>query len=218
MVQVDYGFPVILPLSADFVVFSNEDIGFVASLATGVNDVFAFALPYPASTDLMLESMVVWAMEFVMQISGRAAANLGSLGLYAYLSMLDREFAATFVGVGADVEDENLKAQFARLIYFGDRQPNLVTTAATEPSTGSPIDNIEMAMYGPPAPLDLISPLYVQLTNASRTRTLITNAVAGLSFSGFEQVYIVVWFTMRTLSSFELSVRSMQLRYQRIDS
>jgi len=217
MSQSVHGFPAPLPFSVDFVVYSNEDIGMTAALAVGVNDVFAFAMPYPASMDLMTQSMVVWAMEFVVQKNSYDGGTGNVEALNAFLSMLDREFAATFIGVGVDAEDENIKAQFARNIYFGGNTAQEVATASVEGGTRVNDAQID-ALYFPPVPLDLITPLYIQLVNQSSNETLATNVVAAANFTTFERVNIIPWFTIRNLSPAELAFRNVQLRFQRLDS
>lgn len=215
--QSVYGFKKDMPKDIDFYVLSNEDIGLNANLATGVNDVYSFALPYPSSIDLTKETIVVHAIEFIKQGSHNNKGTTAMQGLLAFLSMLDNEFAATFTGNASDSEDENLKAHFARNIYFGDLKIN-VTAAASVEGTERQNDTVVDAIYFPPVPLDLLTPLYIQFVNQSISITLATNAVAGANFTSFELVQIVVWFTRRKLTSAEMNARNMQLRFQRLDS
>lgn len=217
--QTNYGFPHLFkpPPDLDFYVLSNEDIGFIANLVTGTNDVFAFALPYPSSIDLFDETIVVHAIEFIFQSIAKPTTGTSVYGLLAFLSMLDKEFSPTFLGVGADTEDENLKAQFAGNIYFGYGRTNITAVASVE-GTERNMDSMVKATYFPPIPLDLVTPLYIQFVNQSATITLATNASAMRDFDQFEKVYLRVWFTTRKLTESEKSARAMQVRWQRLDS
>jgi hypothetical protein len=131
--------------------------------------------------------------------------------------MLDKEFAATFQGDAVDAQDENLKAQFARNIFFGHKKMMITAVAAVEGGERD-VDGVTDAIYFPPIPLDLVTPLYIQLVNQSFTVTLATNVMAASDFSLPETVQIVVWFTKRKLTPGEKSARNMQIRFQRLDS
>jgi len=217
MGQVDYGFPFPLPLASDFVNYSNEDIGFNASLVAATNDVFAFALPYPATLNLFDETIVVYAIELMVLNTGRMHHGVTMLALEAWFAMLDREFGATWFGDLSDAEDEAFKAQFGGPVYFGEAKTNITATVAAEGSYREGDTNI-IAMYYPPVPLDLITPLFIQFVNASGTATLATNVVANANFTVFERTALRVWFTKRMLTSSEKATRNMAIRFQRLDS
>jgi hypothetical protein len=223
MPQEVYGFPEAIAKlwpdereGLDFYVLSNEDIGFIANLVAGTNDVFSFALPYPSSIDLFDETIKVWAIEFIHNDPHQA--NVATFhGLLAYMSMLDKEFAATFLGNGSDSEDENLKAHFAGNIYFGNNKMSVTATAAVE-GMERHMDMMQQAIYFPPVPLDLVTPLYIQLVNMNVTVALATNVPTAANFTEFEKVMLRVWFTRRKLTSSEKSARAMQINWQRLDS
>lgn len=217
MPQENYGFNLKMPEDIDFMVLSNEDINFIANLVAGTNDVHSFALPYPASVDLFDETITVYAIEFIKHDDNRTVGTTTAQCLQAYLSMLDQAFAVDWEGNADDDEDENLKAHFAGPIFFGHKQLNVTAVASVE-GTERRNDRNVLAMYIPPIPLDLITPLYIQFVNMSGTVTLATNAVAAANYTAFEAVQLRVWFTTRKLTAAEKSARSMQLRFQRIDS
>lgn len=203
------------PDDIDFMWLSNEDLGFIATLVTGTNDVFAFAIPYPASMDLFSESMIIHAIDF-MHGAGAIGASLTQQILEVYIAMLDREFAATFRGSFADAEDENLKANLGGPFVFGNLSPILVTTAATEPSpSGQKITNVR---WTPPVPLDAVTPAYVQFVNKSAVWTLVTSAAAAANYTVFEQTALRIWFTTRRLTATEMAERNQTIRFQRLDS
>ncbi|KKL16652.1 hypothetical protein LCGC14_2493400, partial [marine sediment metagenome] len=60
--------------------------------------------------------------------------------------------------------------------------------------------------------------LFVDLLNISMANTLATNAVASATFTFFERVRIIVWFTKRRLSSFEKSAKLSGVRFARLDA
>jgi len=212
-----YGFPSVMPLAADFVFYSNEDYGFNANLVAATNDVEAFALPYPATLDLFDETIVVHAMEFIQQTGAGPQAGTTTESLIVHLSMLDREFGASWFGTLSDADDEAMKAQFAGPMFFGQALLN-VTGAASIEGTERHLDSFITAVYFPPVPLDLVTPLFIQFTNQARNITLLTNAVAEGNYDNFENTGIRVWFTRRNLTSAEKATRNMAIRFQRLDS
>lgn len=216
-----YGFPELVAgywrKDIDFYVLSNEDIGFLGSLVTGTNEIHNFALPYPATVDLSEETIVVYALEFLMDNETGDIQDLTKNALMAYLSFLDKDFVATFRGIGADAEDEALKSKFASHIVFGQIKTVLPATVSVEGASRS-MDGTQQAIYYPPMPLDLLTPLFVDLLNISMANTLATNAVASATFTFFERVRIIVWFTKRRLSSFEKSAKLSGVRFARLDA
>lgn len=211
-----YGWPSIMPLEADFVTYSNEDIGFTADLTTGTNENIKFAMPLPASLDLFSETVIWHSFEFML---GSPGAGTGTThhGLQAYFSMLDDTPTATFRGTLADVDDAWWKSQFAGPMYFGNDQRAVTAVAAVEGQERTMDGNI-IAQYTPPVPIDATSPLQVTFANASTGYVLATNAAAPATFSIFEQVSIRAWFTIRDLDAMEMRPRNMAVRFQRLDS
>lgn len=211
MVERVYGHPEVLsrfPKNIDFYVLSNEDIDFNANLVTGTNEVHEFALPYPSSIDLFNESLIVHAIDFILQ--DVPITSGASQQLFANLSMLDKSPEDDWDGSADDNNDEYLKAVFSRNITFG-----YVPTDVYEVSGDALVgisENVQ-ARYIPPQPLDLVTPLFVELVNQS-----ITEAFARANFTDYEKVQMTVWFTTRRLSRAEKSAREMQIRWQRLDS
>lgn len=212
-----YGFPAPLPFEVDFYELSNEDIGFTANLATGTNDSHSFSLPYPASIDLFEETIVVHCVEFYMDLPAHTAGASAFFGLQAFISMLQKDFSATYRDQGGDGEDENLKAQLDGWIYFGQKKI-IPTAAAAVEGVQRDMDVMQKAKWFPPVPLDLVSPLYLQFVNASVNVTLATNNITDASFTPFEQVKTKVWFTRRKLTAAEKQSRNVAIRFQHLDS
>lgn len=206
-----------MPADIDFVNYSNEDIGFTLSLTAGTNDVFAFALPYPATLNLFDQTIVVWALEFIFHVPHNLFNSTTLTAMTVHLAMLDREFGVSWFGDLVDAEDEAWKAQFAGPMYVGRNKFNVTATAAAEGSERSG-DGVQDVLYIPPIPLDLITPLFIQLTNASKSVTLATNVVAEANMTQTEQFTIRVWFTKRNLTTAEQATRNMAIRFQRLDS
>lgn len=212
-----YGFPALMPLDVDFVNYTNEDIGFNASLVAGTNDVISIALPYPATLDLFDETIVVHCIEHIIQQASILVAGTSASGLMAHYSYLDRQFGASWFGVLSDADDEAMKAQFAGPMYFGVKGFNVTATSSVEGNYRQMDSNV-IAKYFPPVPLDLITPLFIQFTGQSNSVTLATNAVAEASFTLFERVVTRVWFNRRNLTPSERQSRNMSIRFQRLDS
>jgi hypothetical protein len=207
MPQDLYGFPRDLPRGVRFVVYSNEDYGWTATLAAGVNDVINFALPYPASMDFFNESFILHAIEF-LQCTDQLPTGSRAI-LQAYLSMLKVEFAATFRGAATDTEDEALKSKFAGPILFGQLSGNVQAAAAAEGGWRR-YDNTYNAVYFPPTPegLDLVTPLYLDFVNQSGSAAVATNIWTDGDNAGFELVMLRCWFTKRRLTQSERDFRA----------
>jgi len=214
-----YGFPAPMPFGIDFVNYSNEDLGRVNSFAAGL-DTFNLALPYPSSMNLWEETMMLFCIEFISQrgnLLGPALAQVG--GEVVHLSMLDDDFGANWDGILVDGEDEAMKAKFAGPMYYGRRSQQLTATARTE-SFGGPLDNTEIAKYYPPEPLDLVTPLFINWTNAMGTYTLVTGAVVlDDDADTTEALMVRVWFIKRDYSRLELAfLQRLPTRFQQLDS
>lgn len=214
MTQEIFGVPG-LPVNADFVIFNNEDIGLVANLATGTNDIYAFAMPYPASMDLMTQSIVVWAIEMWLQRVNSSNDDIRGW-LEAHFSMLDREYPATYRGTLTDATDEAMKAQFASC-HFGLKFYHPTDAALAGPIQWNQDVRVD-AVVIPPVPLDLITPLNVQLINQTITVDPATQDDTAVDFTEIETFMMRVWFTLRNLSRLEIAFRNQQLRFQRLDS
>lgn len=215
--QQIYGFPRELPPDVDFYVLSNEDVGFETALTTGSNDVYQFAMPYPSSMEIDDETIIVHAIEFMLHAEHKAKGGGGVQNLLVYLSMLDIDFTATFRGGLGDTDDEAMKSKFAGPMFIGESHLNVTAVASVE-GTQRFFDNVISALYYPPVPLDLLTPLYVDLVNSAVSVTLATNAAAAANFTDVDKFTMKVWFTIRKLTKAEKDARSVQLRFQRLDS
>lgn len=216
-----YGFPELVSKywrnDVDFYVLSNEDIGFVDAMVATTNDIYNFALPYPATVNLSEETIVVYALEFVYQAPSLSGSVTSYEAIAAFLSFLDKDFAVDWRGAGSDIEDEALKSKFARNIIFG-RTKSSVTAVVSVEGAHRDLDNLQQAIYFPPVPLDLVYPLFVDFVNNTMTITLADNTGAIGNFSGVERVNIVVWFTKRKLTASEKSARSVSQRFAQLDA
>lgn len=207
-----------MPFGIDFVTYSNEDIGFIAAFAAG-SDVYQYPLPYPSSMNIWRETMMLFAMEFLFIAPMHLTTGLAIEGISVYLSMLGDDFGVNWGGVGADAEDETLKAQFAGPMWFGRALTTIVATAAVEGSQRRQ-DTTQNIMYYPPEPLDLVTPLYVNYTNQSATVTLATNAsVLDDDSNPTDLTAVRVWFLKRDYTPMEQAFLSrLPTRFQQLDS
>lgn len=206
----------VLPANVMFVYYTNENFGFTADL-TDTNRVEAFALPIPATINIFEQTPVWHKLDFIINQALNTAGGVIIEALIVYLSYLDREFAATFTGVGADAEDENLKAQFDGNMLFGITTAKAVRTSNTS-AAPDVADNTTNLRYTPPTILDGSHPLYIQFVRASSTITAETGAAAVKDFTLWERVAIRGWFTVRNLSPSEMFARNTALRFQRLSS
>lgn len=214
-----YGFPAPVPFGVDFVVFSNEDLGRTVPYSAGVDN-FQLAMPYPSSLNLWEESLMVYTIEFHQHSSPfpkSSTTNIG--GEIVYLSMLDDTFGANWAGSLSDADDEAMKSKFAGPFYYGDHGANITATAAAE-GNWRLLDRREIAVYYPPEPLDLVTPLFITWSTAFSNITLATNAVAqDDDANNTELMFIRVWFTVRPYASSELEfLNRLPTRFQQLDS
>ena len=218
-----HGFPEIAhkywPLDVDFYVLSNEDIGFEAILTHGANDVYNFALPYPATVNLSEETIVIYALEFLWNDIVGDSISATQYALMVSLSFLDKDYAATFEGAAVDAEDEALKSKFASRMIIGEILNNYTATvniSAIEHTS----DQTAQVIYFPPTPLDLATPLFVDFVNNTQTSTLGTGNRTKADFvaAKCEKVGIRVWFKKRRLTSTEKAVRNSGMRFMRLDA
>jgi len=219
MAEIIAGWPAPLPFGIDFVTYSNEDIGFDGTPFAAGTDVFQFALPYPSSMNLWRESLILFAMETIYHSQSRPQATLTTTGMIQHLSMLGDDFGANWEGVLLDAEDETFKAQFAGPDYVGVKEYSLLATAniVAVPQTADRIQNIK---YYPPEPLDLVTPLYVNWTNAGANLTLATGAASHDDDADpTEQMAVRVWFLKRDYTAAEKAfLNRLPTRFQQLDS
>jgi len=218
MADIIAGFPAPLPFGIDFVTYSNEDLGFITPYSGGV-DVFQFPLPYPSSMNLWEESLILFCMESIFHAQSRSQAALTVTGMIQHLSMLGDDFGPNWEGALADAEDETFKAQFAGPDYFGQVSQNLLATANIS-VTELKQDINQNIKYYPPEPLDLVTPLYINWTNASGNFTLATGASTHDDDAApNDSVAIRVWFLKRDYTPMEKAfLQRLPTRFQQLDS
>lgn len=218
-IYLEHGTGRVLPPS-DFAVYTNEQFGFTASLVDNTNNLFAFALPYPSGINLDRQTIKIRAIDFSNHILNHTQQLTQALG--AYLSMLDEEFSATGGDVLADVDDEEMRAQFDGPVTFGALGALLTEdTAAGTTGNATNQDNVHHVRYFPwQREIDTLTPVYVQLVKSiyspgsvSETAPVVTG-----NFTSQEQVTIKPIFVTRNLTSRERSMRNNQFQWMRLNS
>lgn len=206
----------------DFYLLSARDMGFDAVLVDATNNWFKFSMPYPGGIDLFKQTIEVEAIDFMMVREARIS-SIGVIdALAAWVSMLDKEFPATFEGnLDADVSTEILpaKAQFDGPIYFGKKKSY---------DTGTVVESLQydgdaevFVRYFPPTKtLDLVRPLIIQFQNRTVTYlvTAHTSALSDLPEISMDGTCLRVWFTVRNLTLAEIGPRGQQIRWQQLNS
>ncbi len=207
-----YGPPRVMSRS-DWALFTNEQFGFTANL-TSDPAVFAFAMPYPSGFNLETQTITTSKFEFDIHLSKPASDQQQLLG--CYMSMLDKEFASTFNAL-ADADDENMRAQFAGPIIFGDSA--LVSSIVTENIVDS-IGELKGADWYPEIKkVDQLTPMYLQFINKSMGPvTAAGGSRTGVDFTSPESTTIREWFNVRALTGSEKSMRNQQLQWLRLNS
>lgn len=212
-----YGPPRVMSRS-DWGLFTNEQFGFTAAL-DAAQTLFAFAMPYPSGFNL--ETQTITTSKFEYDLHAALRSNRNSQELQAYMSMLDKEFTATYISLG-DADDENMRAHFAGPIAFGDME--LITAIAD--ANGNLIDFAKPGLVGADwypeiRRVDQLTPLYIQLVNASRAApTVVGGSVGQQDFvtGSVEQTTLREWFNVRSLTSAEKSMRNQQLQWLRLNT
>lgn len=207
MVQTVWGFPFPLPPDIDYYMLNNEDVGFDASLVSGTNESISFYLPLPGSIDILRETIVVHALEFIIQATHHPADDSND-ALLCFLSTRGEVPAATALPSATDALDAFLKAQFMRNIAFGFNRIHTTDAALASPWEYKQ-DVVDDALVFPPVPLDQASrPLHIHLFRQDVTVDPATGDETAVDFTGFELFQMVVWFTRRNLTADEMSRRA----------
>lgn len=212
-----YGPPRVMSRS-DWALFTNEQYGFTGALVSGVNNVFAFAMPYPSGFNLETQTITSSKFEFDQHDSNPSGDAQQQLSVM--ISMLDKELSATFNKL-TDADDENLRAQFASAIMFGDGR--LVSSFAD--ANGNVVDitgeHRGADWYPEIRKVDQLTPMYFQFINNSMGA--VTAAGGGLTNTNYlvasvEATTIREWFNVRALTGAEKSMRNQQLQWLRLNS
>ncbi len=208
-----------LPDDVDHYWLSNEDCGFVTSLAVGTKNNYSFSLPMPAGVDLTTQTIIVHKLEFYY--IGESSIQASSIeALDVYMSYLDEELPDDWDGSLDDEVDPIVKAHWAGPMKMGLLEMPAPAAAATEQNLLSYDRETNIGYYPEVAGgLDLLFPLVIQLQNRSRATIVLINGTSSAgSFAGTEKFAMRVWFTVRDLSDDEIASRSQQIAWSRLNS
>jgi len=209
------------PRTADFAWFSNEDLGFVATLVTNTNDVYEFSLPYVASIDLFEETMILHANEtlYVNEKTTSRSLDTGDIAIVMDVeySMLDKAHALTYQGAAADTEDEALKSKLGGPNMFGMYNTNM-ECAANVGTAQVNLDNVMQDYWTPPQDLRLRTPLFCAIVNQSAAYTELTGQTDAASMANFENVAMRSWWSPSRLKRSERRAIRDVIKYQLIDT
>lgn len=195
-----------IPTRSQMYVLTNESVGFIASLVTGVNDVFSFQIPYPFYIDQTQQAIVFHRIDFMLRSFDKGTMTAGTISrLQIDLQYSDKEPAADWNGVGEDVEDENTQAMFDGPLIIGDNKwSGAPDTDATLAIIVPASNRINCHYYAPDSNgLDAFFPVTVILTNQSFDRDLVDQVADLATFSVFENFSMRCYFTVRDLSAAE---------------
>jgi len=187
------------PSDLDFVVVTNEDLGFTANLVTGVNENFESTIPYPQEWDPDSEVCVLRKIQGWLNQESSHRDDVGS-SLVTSLSYLDRSPTATFRGTQSDTEDEYIKSLFAGPMSSGTK---LWPTATG--FLGGFFDN--RMTYGweyvPELPLSMFFPIYLELVNNTVSVDVATGDETNVTFSSVEAVNHRYYYNIRRMNKAE---------------
>lgn len=177
----------------DHVVVVNEDLGFTATLAAGVNDNLETSLPLPQEWDQDTEVVMLEQINFGVEGVPHHADDSGA-AFSLSLSYLDRSPAATYRGLLADAEDEYIKSIFAAQMMAGELYFSPSAVAAVEVNF-IPTNPRRRGRYTPPFNLMMgHQPLYLEVIGNRFTSVLATGNETAADFSVFEQTKIDYWY------------------------
>jgi len=212
MSQQIYGFPFPMPPGIDYMEVSGLDVGFTGSITQGTSESFSFYMPLPGSISRLEQTIVVHAIEFILQTPHNHSDDQ-TVAMVAFLSSRGEVPALLDTISRTAAKDAFFKAQFARNIYFGNRKLTPTDTALAGPMQWDN-DIVEDALYFPPAPLDQFShPTHIHLFKQGVTIDPATQDETAVTFSVPTIFSMVVWFTPRNLT-----VREMDDRQQNASS
>lgn len=205
----DYGVPRRVSNKAQMYVLTNEQIGFIASLVTGTNDVFSFQIPMPFYIDQQNQAVIYERIDFIFRFNHLNDPTLSNQNrLQVDLQYSDKEPAANWDGSGEDVEDENIQAMFDGPFLFGQ---GLRPTSAEIAAAGTtligvyPSINSTSVHYYPPDSngLDAFFPVTVVFTNQTFGRDVADQVADVGTFTAFENVSLRCYFRVRNLTPSE---------------
>lgn len=203
---VDYGVPRRVPSNARMYVLTNEQINFIASLVSGVNDIFSFQIPYPFYVNQQEKAIIYHRIDFILRRRNVGAISAGTLDkLSIDLQYSDKEPAADWDGAGEDGEDENIQAMFDGPFVVGFQGETMAPDTDATLAVLVPVNGLINVHYYPPDGngLDAFFPVTVVMTNMSADRDLVDQIADAANFSLFESFYVRCYFTERQLTSRE---------------
>lgn len=208
-----------LPRTADFAWFSNEDLGWTASLVHDTNDVLANSYPYVASIDLFEETMTLHEVETIFlpeigEVSNPANGEEMD-AIRIYYSMLKKDFGATF-NLLNDTNDEAAKTKLGGPNFAGQHFGNPIATS----NTGMTIhgDTITHDRWTPPMDMRLRTPMFFDYETASKDVTVATGATTTATNDNFEEFASRAWWSPSRLRRSErFAIRDI-IKYQLIDT
>jgi len=189
------------PGDLDFVIVTNEDLGFTATLVAATNDNLGTTLPYPQEWDPDTEVCVLYKLQGWIQDSEYWKDD-ATQALLVFLSYLDRIPTATYRGVGTDANDEWMKAQFAGPMNVGVKRMGPSATAMTEAGTLLGQNQVGFE-YVPEIPLSMFFPIYLDIVSNSATHALVTSDDTAASFSFFEAFTMRYYYRIRRMNRAE---------------
>ncbi len=192
------------PDDLDFVVVTNEDLGFTSDLTIATLNHLNTSLPYPQEWDPDTEVCTLYKLMGSIYDRHNISDDAGQ-GLAVNLSYLDRNPAgATYAGIGQDTEDEYHKSVFEHGMYAGVRRVWPSAAAAVEVMkvpVGS--DAQEGFKYRPEIPLSMFFPIYMDIYGQSQTYALATGNETAIDFSAQESFVLKYYYNIRRMNRSE---------------
>lgn len=212
-----------LSRAADFAWMSNEDYGWVATLANGTNEIEEFSQPYVASIDLFDETQIYESIETIhneqygdiyMKDTGEIASSL-----LVYYTMLDKPFVATvFRGQAQDSEDETLKTMIGGPNFVGQKHFGTEGITTDNITLGGVLDCMQNDHWTPPQNMRARTPIFTKFANSSTAHAATTGIVTEAAHTKFEMVSIRQWWRASRLRRREKMAVGDVIKYQLIDT
>ncbi len=189
------------PSDLDFVVVTNEDLGFTSDLTIATLNHLNTTLPYPQEWDQDSEVCVLHkALGFLDSVGVPRDDNDG--GCMTNMSYLDRNpAAATYSGVGADTEDEYHKSLFTSHMYAGVSRFHPSATASLQAHMD--MDYLRGWSYIPEMPLSMFFPIYLDIYGSQATYVVTTQDETTTNFSRQEEFEIRYFYNIRRMNKAE---------------
>lgn len=201
---------------SDWALFTNEQLGFTSALSAAQTSRL-IALTFPSGFNLQNQTITTSKLEFDQHNANPIIGD--SQMLAVYMSMLQQDFSPTFNTL-ADVDDENMRAQFAGPIMFGLQEA--ITTIAADDIYSVDGPGQKGADWYPEVPrVDQLTPFYIQFVNASRAAVSAAGSLPTRTDyigASVEATTLREWFNVRNLTKAERDMRGNQLQWLRLNS